>query len=113
MAKKQLKDSNSLIENINTNSSKGIIFAWFLGLAIFSWFNSSVSLGLFTNIILAVGGMFGSSILIGIPCAMIASQINKSKSGSRESNPRLFSMMGNVAAVLSFGAAYLIVQILR
>ena len=55
MAKKQLKDSNPLIESINTESSKGIIFAWFLGLAIFSWFNSSVSLGLVTNIILAAG----------------------------------------------------------
>lgn len=113
MAKRKLEDPNPLIENINTNSSKGIIFAWFLGLAIFSWFNSSVSLGLITNVVLAIGGMFASSILIGIPCAMLASQINKSKSGSRDSNPKLFALMGNVAAILSFGAAYLIVQILR
>jgi len=110
---KKLQDPNPLIESINASSSKSIIFAWFLGLAIFSWFNSSVSLGLVTNIILAVGGMFGSSIFIGIPCAIIASQINKKTSGNRESNPRLFSAMGNVAALLSFGAAYLIVQLLR
>jgi len=110
---KKLQDPNPLIESINTSSSKGIIFAWFLGLAIFSWFNSSVSLGLVTNIILAVGGMFGSSICIGIPCAIIASQINKQTSGNRESNPRLFSAMGSLAAILSFGAAYLIVQFLR
>jgi len=110
---KKLQDPNPLIESINTSSSKGIIFAWFLGLAIFSWFNSSVSLGLVTNIILAVGGMFGSSIFIGIPCAIIASQINKRTSGNRESNPGLFTVMGGVAAILSFGAAYLIVQFLR
>ena len=110
---KKLQDPNSLIESINTSSSKGIIFAWFLGLAIFSWFNSSVSLGLVTNIILAVGGMFGSSIFIGIPCAIIASQINKRTSGNRESNPGLFTVMGGVAVILSFGAAYLIVQFLR
>ena len=110
---KKLQDPNPLIESINTSSSKGIIFAWFLGLAIFSWFNSSVSLGLVTNIILAVGGMFGSSIFIGIPCAIIASQINKRTSGNRESNPGLFNIMGGVAAILSFGAAYLIVQFLR
>ena len=110
---KKLQDPNSLIESINTSSSKGIIFAWFLGLAIFSWFNSSVSLGLVTNIILAVGGMFGTSILLGIPCTMIASQINKSVAGNRESNPKLFAAMGIVAAILSFGAAYLIVQFLR
>jgi len=110
---KKLQDPNPLIENINTSSSKGIIFAWFLGLAIFSWFNSSVSLGLVTNIILAVGGMFGTSIFLGIPCAMIASQINKSTTGNRESNPQLFNVMGSVAALLSFGAAYLIVQFLR
>ena len=110
---KKLQDPNPLIENINTSSSKGIIFAWFLGLAIFSWFNSSVSLGLVTNIILVVGGMFGSSIFIGIPCAIIASQINKRTSGNRESNPGLFTVMGGVAVILSFGAAYLIVQFLR
>ena len=110
---KKLQDPNSLIENINTSSSKGIIFAWFLGLAIFSWFNSSVSLGLVTNIILAVGGMFGSSIFIGIPCAIIASQLNKRTSGNRESRPELFTAMGSLAAILSFGAAYLIVQFLR
>ena len=110
---KKLQDPNPLIESINTSSSKEIIFAWFLGLAIFSWFNSSVSLGLVTNIILAVGGMFGSSIFIGIPCAIIASQINKRASGNRESNPGLFTVMGGVAAILSFGAAYLIVQFLR
>lgn len=111
--KNNLKDSNSLIENINTSSSKGIIFAWFLGLAIFSWFNSSVSLGMTTNIILAVGGMFGSSILIGIPCSLIAASFNKKNTGKTDSNPRLFTAMGNVAALLSFGAAYLIVQLLR
>ena len=72
---------NSQIENINTLSSKGIIFAWFLGLAIFSWFNSDVNLSLITNLILAIGGMFGSSILIGIPCSMIASAWNKYKTG--------------------------------
>ena len=110
---KKLQDPNPLIESINTSSSKSIIFAWFLGLAIFSWFNSSVSLGLVTNIILAVGGMFGSSIFIGIPCAIIASQINKRTSGNRESSPGLFTVMGGVAAILSFGAAYLIVQFLR
>ena len=110
---KKLQDRNPLIESINISSSKGIIFAWFLGLAIFSWFNSSVSLGLVTNIILVVGGMFGSSIFIGIPCAIIASQINKRTSGNRESNPGLFTVMGGVAVILSFGAAYLIVQFLR
>jgi hypothetical protein len=110
---KKLQDPNPLIENINTSSSKGIIFAWFLGLAIFSWFNSSVSLGMTINIILAVGGMFGSSILIGIPCSLVASTLNKKNTGKTDSNPKLFAVMGNVAALLSFGAAYLIVQILR
>ncbi len=100
---------NSQIENINTLSSKGIIFAWFLGLAIFSWFNSDVNLSLITNLILAIGGMFGSSILIGIPCSMIASAWNKYKTGKSNTKPDAFKAMANIAIILSFGASYLVV----
>lgn len=105
-------NKNSQIENINTLSSKGIIFAWFLGLAIFSWFNSDVNLGLVTNLVLAIGGMFGSSIFIGIPCAMIASTWNKYKTGKSNTNPDTFKAMANIAIILSFGASYLVVSFL-
>ena len=53
------EDDLKSLDVLTDISSKFVVAAWFLGLAYFYWFNESVpSLGIITNILLVVVGMF-------------------------------------------------------
>ena len=69
MVKKTIMNEDDLksLDVLTDISSKFVVAAWFLGLAYFYWFNESVpTLGIITNILLVVVGMFASSIIFGM-----------------------------------------------
>ena len=67
MSQKHL-DNNDVIANDKAakTASQFVIGAWVLGLAYYYWFDNSVSLGFVTGFLLAVIGMFASSIIFGM-----------------------------------------------
>jgi hypothetical protein len=93
------------IDYINTQNSKLVIGAWFVGLAYYDWFASGPSLAWWVHLALIVVGMFISSIVIGGGMAILAAALNKSAFGYAEARPNLFKLAGLLATVIAFFAA--------
>ena len=69
----------------------------------FYWFNESVpTLGIITNILLIVVGMFASSIIFGMGFNAVGRLISKIFTGKWESMPSLSLLMGIISSVVTF-----------
>ena len=97
------EDDLKSLDVLTDISSKFVVAAWFLGLAYFYWFNESVpTLGIITNILLVVIGMFASSIIFGMGFNAIGRLIAKIMTGKWESMPSLSLIMGIISSIVTF-----------
>jgi hypothetical protein len=93
------------IDAINTAVAKLTIAGWFIGLAYFNWFASDGRhLSLWEHAALIVGGLFGSSILIGGGIAFLAGVTTKVFTGRWDGSTLGISLSGYVSPVLAFFA---------
>jgi hypothetical protein len=107
-----MSDVNTVYQT-GIGSSKAVIISWFSSLALFSWFNNEVHLGILVNLILIVVGMFLTSIIFGGGCATVAGLINKSLYKNPNKNINTFNYMNYIACVLTFSSGYLLINYLK
>ena len=94
-------------------ASQFVVAAWFAGLAYFYWFDKSIpTLGLITNVLLVIVGMFASSIIFGMGFHFIGRLIAKTLKGSWESLPGLSLIMGIVSSVVTFFSVKYVIMFL-
>ena len=94
-------------------ASEFVVAAWFVGLAYYYWFDNSVSLGFVTGFLLAVIGMFASSIIFGMGFHFVGRLIAKVLTGRWEALPGLSLITGVVSSVVTFlSVKYVIIYLL-
>lgn len=94
------------IDAINTDVAKFTVTGWFIGLAYFNWFASDGKhLPLWEHATLIIGGLFGSSILIGGGIAVLAGVATRIFTGRWDGSTLGASLNGYISPVLAFFAA--------
>ena len=89
------------IDKVNEKASVFTIIGWLMGLAYYVWFGS-INASLLENIILAVGGVFGSSIIIGGGVALIFGVVTRIGTGSWSGSPHGYAWGAFIAPVIAF-----------
>jgi hypothetical protein len=99
------KSTHSEIARISGATSKLVISSWFAGLA-WSFFLSKSAIGVvwWEWLVLVIGGMFGSSIVIGAGMVMVAALITKIVTGKSDGSTIAFDLNSWVSPILAFFA---------
>ena len=94
------------IDAINFAVAKWTVLGWFSGLAYFNWFSSaSEHLSLWSHAVLIIGGLFGSSILIGGGVSLTVAAATKILTGRPDGSAFSFMLAGCISPILAFFAA--------
>lgn len=100
------------IERIGEMSSKATIAGWFGGLAWMAIFSDDVGGVVWWEwLILAIGGMFAASILVGGGLAMFAAVITKLVTGKSEGSPHAYAWAAMISPWLAFFASGPVVRL--
>lgn len=89
------------IDRINYLTARATIIGWFAGMAYYAvW--GSIELSFISWMVLLVGGMFGSSLVIGTSLTLLLSMLTRIMTGSWFGSPIYFSWGFFISPVLAF-----------